>query len=121
MTAPLDATWVDWRFERYTDQVVNVQVVDRGGYPVNITGWSLRWTAGSYLSKAVGSGITITAPLTGNFTFTITKSESLLFPYGDLGDAVEHQCKGQEPGAGTPVHLVFRGRLRYTGTLITTV
>lgn len=121
LVAEIDNTWVDWRIERYTDQPIVVQVVDAGLYPVDITGWALRWTAGGYLTKTVGAGITVTTPTAGVFTFTITKADSLLLPAGDLSEAIEHQCKGQDPGAGTPVHLLFRGRLRCTGTLITSV
>jgi len=122
VVAELDNTWVDWRIERYTDQPVVVQVRDAGDYPVNITGWAVRWTAGAYLTKSTAAGtIMLTTPLAGVFTFTITKADTLLLPAGELAEQIEHQCKGQEPGAGTPVHLIFRGRLRCTGTLITSV
>ncbi len=114
--------WVDWMWERYTTKVVTVQVVDMGGYPVNITGWSIRWVAGSYLDKnTTAATITITAPLSGVFTFTVTAAESLLMPYGDHAEATHMSCKGQEPGAGGAVRLIFEGKLRYKGTLITTV
>lgn len=121
LVAEIDNTWVDWRVERYTDQPVVVQVRDAGDYPVNITGWAIRWKT-PYLEKSTAAGtITLTAPLAGVFTFTITAADSLLFPYGDYGELIEHQCKGQEPGVGGAVHVIFRGRLRYTGTLITSV
>lgn len=117
---PVELTWVDWRLERYTDQPIIVQVVDSGQYPIDITGWAIRWTS-PYLTKSTTAGtITLTTPASGIFTFTLTAADSLLFPYGDYGELIEHQCKGQEAGDGA-VHVIFKGRLRYTGTLITTV
>lgn len=116
---PVEITWVDWRLERYTSQNFIVQVVDAGLYPTDITGWVIRWTS-PYLTKSTTAGtIILTAPASGVFTFSISATESLLFPFGDYGILIEHQCKGQTPAG--EVHLIFKGRLRYTGTLITSV
>lgn len=116
---PREITWVDWRLERYTDQGFIVQVLDKGEYPIDITGWAIRW-ASPHLEKSTAAGtIILSAPTSGVFTFRITAAESLLFPYGDYGALIEHQCKGQEVSGA--IHLLFKGRLRYTGTLITSI
>lgn len=117
---PVLACWEDWVFERYTTKTITAQVRDPGGTPVNITGWDIVWSATPYLTKSTAAGtISVPSPTAGVFTFTITAAESLLFPYGPLAEAVEHQCKGETVGGN--VYLLWRGRLRWTGTLITSI
>ncbi len=120
ITDPVVACWEDWVWRRFTTKTITAQVRDPGGTPVDITGWDLIWSASPYLTKSTAAGtITVPAPTAGVFTFTITAAESLLFPYGAYAEATEHECKGETPGGN--VYLLWHGRLRYTGTLITSI
>ena len=120
ITDPVVACWEDWVWRRFTTKTITAQVRDPGGTPVDITGWDLVWSASPYLTKSTAAGtITVPAPTAGVFTFTITAAESLLFPYGAYAEATEHECKGETLGGN--VYLLWHGRLRYTGTLITSI
>jgi len=104
--------------ERYTTKLVTVTLRDSSNYPFDLTGYSIQWRAGSYLTKSTTAGtITVLAPATaGVFQFTITAADSLLLPYGSTSDGVEHECKIKSPAGA--VYLAFSGRLRVDSTLI---
>ena len=104
--------------ERYTTKLVTVTLRDSSNYPFDLTGYSIQWRAGSYLTKSTAAGtITVLAPATaGVFQFTITAADSLLLPYGSTSDGVEHECKIKSPAGA--VYLAFSGRLRVDSTLI---
>lgn len=93
-----------------------VTVIDDAGAAVNITGYSATWKlavrndASADVSKAVGSGITLTTPASGILTIALTAADT-----ADRCGAYVHELQLTD-GSGN-VSTALCGRLTIAGDL----